>query len=52
MLTEHDQDLLVAVHRHGFMTSDLVELLSDGAAGPQRSLVWITRVLCCCASTS
>jgi hypothetical protein len=26
MLTERDQELLVAVHRHGFMTTDLVEL--------------------------
>jgi hypothetical protein len=26
VLTERDQELLVAVHRHGFMTTDLVEL--------------------------
>ena len=25
-LTERDRQLLVAVHRHGFMTADLVEL--------------------------
>ncbi len=26
VLTERDRQLLVAVHRHGFMTTDLVEL--------------------------
>src|SRR5918911_3280490 len=26
VLTERDQELLVAVHRHGFMTTDLLEL--------------------------
>jgi hypothetical protein len=41
VLTERDRRILVAVHRHGFMTTDLVELAAfppqNGARSPASS---------------